>query len=304
MLALNEDKAKEMAFALSSYSIHKSSQENVENILSTISSIATGGLDTREVIKIPVIIKADVPGSLEAIQTVLSNITVSDEHSICKIDFVSTAIGDISTSDILMAKATKARIIGFNVKPASTLVRDYARSKNIQLSLYQILYHIIDDMKEIVAQTLSPLPKGGRLLGKAEIKKIFKIQKNRKVAGCTVIDGKIFFKPDSGVKIRVIREKKEIYHGQFASLKIVKTPVEMVEAGQECGIQFDDEFEDFEEGDIIQCYTFEANDPVIATEENETSDDEEDQEKGPSRDHEGKRKRKSRRKKSDDDEDD
>jgi translation initiation factor IF-2 len=236
-------------------------------IRSTLHTLrTTGGFgDTREILKVPLIIKADLAGSLEAVKTVLSNITLSDEFSVCQFDFITTGLGDITMSDVTLAMASKARIIAFNVNSASN-VKDYLREgQNVEISYHKIIYHLIDEMKELIKTTLSP-PPPGQYVGTAECKKIFDIGKVGKIAGSVVTDGKIL----KNSNVRVLRNKKVMFTGAIKTLKILKNVVEEVPEDGECGIQLDG-FDDLMEGDIIQCY-------LLGQKGNKKGEDEDDYE--------------------------
>jgi translation initiation factor IF-2 len=258
VLAPNERTAAEMASAYRVYNQEKLFNQLNTELMSTIQSVNEGSYDfQREVLKVPILVKADVPGSLEAILSVLKEISSVDDRTVCKLDFVSAAVGDITTSDIQMAAAFKAKVIGFNVGLSSaSFVRDLAKQNRIDIQFYHILYELTDAMKKLVANTLSPLPENAVVLGTAEVKKVFPVGKNNKVAGCIVTDGVI----SKDANVRVMRNKKEVYSGTIFSLKMIKEDREEVETGQECGIQFSDSFNELEEGDVIQSFVYKAED--------------------------------------------
>lgn len=247
IIAADEESAKDQADAIFKYEKLQVGASALSELRGAISSIATGSYDAREVMKVPVIIKADVGGSLEAIKTVLENITSSDANALCKTDLVFSGVGDVTTSDVLMATASKAKIIAFNVAATSAAMEE-ARGENIDIKYYNVLYNIIDDMTDLVKKTLSP-PPPGEFVGSAEVKKIFRIGKSGKVAGCEVKEGKLMVTGN----VRVLRDKREVFSGLINSLRVVKDTVKEVNEGDECGIQLKD-FDDLQEGDIIQCY--------------------------------------------------
>jgi translation initiation factor IF-2 len=255
VLAPNERTAAEMAGAYRIYNQGKIINQLNTELMSTIQSVNEGSYDfQREVLKVPILVKADVPGSLEAILSVLGEISSVDDRTVCKLDFVSPSVGDITTSDIQMAAASKAKVIGFNVGVSSSFVRDSAKQNSVDIQFYHILYELTDAMKKLVANTLSPLPENAVVLGTAEVKKIFPVGKNNKVAGCVVTDGVV----SKDANVRVMRNKKEVYSGTIFSLKMIKEDKEEVETGQECGIQFSDSFNEVEEGDVIQSFVYKA----------------------------------------------
>jgi translation initiation factor IF-2 len=238
-----------MADSIYYYQKNQASSAQKAILRSTLDSLRPGSfVDTREVLKVPVIIKADLVGSLEAVKAVLSNITMSDEHTICHLDLISTGLGDVTLSDVTLAAASKAKIIAFNVNTAHN-VKDYIKDgQYVDISYHKVIYHMIDEMKELVKTTFAP-PPPGQYMGTAECKKIFNIGKVGKIAGSVVTDGKII----KNSNVRVLRQKKVVFTGAIATLKILKDKVEEVPTDSECGIQLEG-FEDLMEGDIIQCY--------------------------------------------------
>ena len=218
-------------------------------LIAQASGFAAGTFDSREVIKVPVVLKADVSGSVEAIRMSVEALESSDSEAVCKVDVVYAGVGDVTSSDISIAAAAKAKVIAFNVA-AGVAAMDDARGNNVNIGYYSVVYDLLDELEATVQRTLAP-PPPGELVGRAEIKKIFKIGKLGKVAGCSVTEGVLRF--DS--QIRILRGKRnQVFLGKFSSLKIVKDAVQEVPEGTECGVSFE-EFQDFEEGDVIECFT-------------------------------------------------
>jgi translation initiation factor IF-2 len=193
--------------------------------------------------ELPIIIKADVNGSVEALSDSLMKL--SNEE--VKVRIIHRAVGAISESDVLLAQASGAIIIGFNVRPTSA-AKKLAESENVEIRLYNIIYNVINDVKSALEGMLEP-EKREEILGTAEVRETFKIAKVGTVAGCFVIEGKIL----RNARARLIRNGIVIYDGKIASLKRFKDDVKEVEAGLECGIALEN-YNDIKVGDIIEAY--------------------------------------------------
>ena len=218
------------------------------SILALAAGFAEGNSDQREIIKIPIIVKADVSGSVEAIRSAIDQLQVSDEGATCKADIVLSGVGDVTSSDVAIAAASKAKIIAFNVA-AGFNAMDEARSTNVEIGYYNVVYDLLDELELVIKTKLAP-PPPGTLVGRAEIKKVFKLGKVGKVAGCMITEGVV--RSDS--QIRILRGRRNpVFTGTLSSLKVVKDQVSEVPVGSECGMSFTD-FQDFEEGDVIECF--------------------------------------------------
>ena len=227
-------------------------------LIAQASGFADGSFDNREIIKVPILLKGDVSGSVEALRMSIDALQSSDKEAICKIDIVFAGVGDISSSDVSIAAAARAKVIAFNVA-AGMGAMDEARATNVEIGYYNVVYDLLDELAATIKRTLAP-PPPGNLVGRAEIKKIFKIGKVGKIGGCTVTEGSLRF--DS--QIRIMRGKRNVvYSGKFSSLKNVKDSVQEVSSPNECGVSFDD-FQDFEEGDVIECFTSSSTDGEAA----------------------------------------
>ncbi|MEM6822460.1 MAG: translation initiation factor IF-2 [Verrucomicrobiota bacterium] len=191
------------------------------------------------------ILKADVQGSLEAIIDSLKKIP-SDK---IEVNFVLTALGAISENDVLLAKASNAVIIGFNTKTENNAA-NAAKKESVQIKLYSIIYELIDQVEESMQGLLDPEERES-IIGKAVVKKVFKLSKFP-VAGCVVESGRI----SRTARARVLRRNQPIYDGGVATLKRFQDEVNEVRAGMECGIRLG-KFNEYEEGDIIECYELE-----------------------------------------------
>jgi translation initiation factor IF-2 len=209
----------------------------LENLFDTLAS------ESSKVLK--VVVKADTQGSVEAIVDALKKI----ETTKVNLEVIHSAVGTITESDVALASASKAIILGFHTR-IDNGVSDAAKREGVQIKLYAIIYELIDQVKEAMAGLLDPLLKEV-VIGSAEVRKIFELSKGGKVAGCAVISGRIV----KG-KMRVMRRKGLIYEGVSQSLRRFQDEVNEVRAGMECGIRLDG-FDDFQPGDNIECYTTE-----------------------------------------------
>lgn len=193
--------------------------------------------------ELAVIIKADVHGSLEAIQSSLLKVA-TDEASI---RILHAGVGAITESDVILASASKAIIIGFNVR-ANPQAKKLVERDQALLRYYAIIYNVIDDMKALLGGMLAPTIHE-EYIGQAEIRNVFNITKSGKVAGCMVTDG--FVK--RGAKLRLLRDNVVIHEGPLKTLKRFKDEVKEVRQGYECGMAFEN-YQDIREGDIIECF--------------------------------------------------
>lgn len=191
------------------------------------------------------VVKADTQGSVEAIVDALKKIE-SDKVSL---EIIHSAVGTITESDVALASASDAVILGFHTRVDSG-VADKAKHEGVQIKLYAIIYELIDQVKEAMAGLLEPLLKDVTL-GVAEVRKVFELSKGAPVAGCMVTNGRIV----KG-KVRVRRRKEIIYEGITQSLRRFQDEVNEVRAGMECGIRIEG-FGEFTIGDAIECYTME-----------------------------------------------
>jgi translation initiation factor IF-2 len=191
------------------------------------------------------VLKGDVQGSLEAIETSLREI---DSKKI-DINFVHVAVGPISESDVQLAAASDTIIVGFGVK-VEAVAATTAKREGVQIKLFSIIYELIDQVKEAMAGLLDPETREN-VIGHAEIKKVFDLTKG-KVAGCIVTNGRIA----RTARARVNRGRTPIYDGGFSTLRRFQDDVKEVRSGLECGIKLGD-FNDYEVGDIVECYTLE-----------------------------------------------
>jgi translation initiation factor IF-2 len=195
--------------------------------------------------ELAVIIKADVHGSVEAISGSLKKI--EDENEEIAVRILHAGVGGITESDVTLARASKALIIGFNVR-ANAQARDLIEKDKIDMRYYNIIYNVIDDVKGLLSGLLAPAVREV-YLGQAEMRQIFNITKVGKVAGCFVTTGVV--KRGSGV--RLLRDNVVIHEGKLKTLKRFKDEVKEVKEGTECGMAFEN-YDDIKEGDIIECF--------------------------------------------------
>jgi translation initiation factor IF-2 len=197
--------------------------------------------------KFPLIIKGDVQGSVEAINASLNKLS-TDEVSA---QILMSGVGGISESDVTLATASGAIIIGFNVR-ANKQAADLAVREGIEIRYYNIIYDLVDDVKSAMSGLLSP-ERRETFIGNAEILEVFTITKVGKVAGCRVTEGMV----ERGAGVRLIRDNVVVHEGKLSTLKRFKDEVKEVQVGQECGMAFE-KYEDMRVGDIIECFRVES----------------------------------------------
>ncbi len=190
-----------------------------------------------------VILKGDVDGSVEALSDSFSKLSTEE----VQINIIHKGVGAITETDVMLASASDAIIIGFNVRPAGN-ARQLADKEEIDIRYYSIIYAAIDDLKDAMEGMLAPEMKE-EVLGTAEIREIFKISKVGSIAGCMVMDGKI----TRNSKVRVVREGVVVFDGELVALKRFKDDVKEVTKGYDCGIQIKG-YNDIEERDVIEAY--------------------------------------------------
>ena len=200
-----------------------------------------------EIKELPVLVKGDVQGSVEALNGILGRI----KNNEVKVHVLHSGVGAVNESDVTLARASHAIIIGFNVR-ANAGAREIARRDNVDIRYYSIIYDVADDMKKAVAGLLEPEMKE-KILGYAEVRQVISISKVGKVAGCMVKEGLI----KRGAKVRILRNDIVIYTGALSQLKRFKDDVKEVKEGFECGVSFEN-YDDIKVGDVIECFEMEA----------------------------------------------
>ncbi len=200
-------------------------------------------LQAGEIQQLPVVVKSDVHGSLEAIQAGLEKLGNEEAN----VRVLYGGVGAITESDITLAQASNAVIIGFNVR-ANAQARDMAKREGIEIRYYAIIYQLLDEMKALLEGMLSPEARES-ILGHAEIREVFSVSKVGKIAGCRVLDGLI----KRGARARLLRDDVVVYDGQLGSLKRFKDDVREVREGFECGMSIEG-YNDIRQGDVIEAY--------------------------------------------------
>ncbi len=200
-------------------------------------------IQSGQIKNLPIIVKGDVDGSIEALAD--SFMKLSNDQ--VRVDVIHKAVGGITESDVLLATASKAIIIGFHVRP-NLAARKLAETENIEIRLYNVIYDAINDIKAALEGLLAPVL-SEEVTGTVEVREVFKVPKVGTVAGCYVLDGKI----KRSSKVTVIREGIEVFRGEISTLKRFKDDVREVDAGYECGLTINN-FNDIKVGDIIEVY--------------------------------------------------
>jgi len=202
--------------------------------------------------ELPVVVKADVQGSLEAIEGALQKLG-NDE---VRVRVLHTGVGGINESDVTLAGASDAAILAFNVRPNGK-ARDAANRDGVSIRYYSVIYNLVDDVKAALEGMLAPHAQE-TFIGYAEIRQVFNITKVGKVAGCRVTEGVV----KRGAGVRLLRDNVVVYEGQLKTLKRFKDEVKEVKDGYECGIALEN-FNDLQEGDLIECYEVQQVDRTL-----------------------------------------
>jgi translation initiation factor IF-2 len=239
MVLPDERKAREIAlFRQGKFRDVKLAKQQAAKLENMFENMAEG-----EVKSLPLILKADVQGSYEGLSHALTKLSTNE----VKVNIIHAAVGAISESDVNLALASGAALIGFNVR-ADAQARKLAESSGIDIRYYNIIYEAVDDVKAAMGGLLSP-EKKENALGLAEIRQVFRISKVGAVAGCYVLDGLL----RRNARARLLRDNVVIFDGELEALKRFKDDVKEVKAGFECGLSFRN-FNDLMEGDQIECY--------------------------------------------------
>jgi translation initiation factor IF-2 len=196
--------------------------------------------------EVAVLVKADVQGSAEAIMATVQK----QAHEEVRVRVLLAAVGQITESDIQLAKASSAVIVAFNVR-ATSQARELAQRENVDIRYYSIIYDVADDIEKLVRGKVAPKARE-KFLGYAEIRKVFDITKTGKVAGCMITEGVV----KRGAGVRLLRDGVVIHTGELTQLKRFKDDVREVARGYECGLSFAN-FNDLKEGDVVECYEIE-----------------------------------------------
>jgi translation initiation factor IF-2 len=205
-----------------------------------------------EVKELSLVLKADVQGSIEAISDSLAKL-ISEE---VKLKIIHSSTGAISETDVMLASASEAIIIGFNVR-ANPRVTDLAEKEKVDIRYYDVIYNLIQDIKLAMAGLLEPIYKEN-FMGRATVKEVFHIPKVGSVAGCTVTDGRV----ERNARSRLLRDEVVVFDGKIASLRRFKDDVKEVQTGYECGITLEN-YQDFKPGDVFEVYQVEEVRPEL-----------------------------------------
>ena len=201
-------------------------------------------IEDGEVQEIPLIVKADVQGTAEAVAQSLSKIEVDG----VKVNVIRSSAGAISESDVVLAKVSNAVIYGFNVRP-SAIVRKKALEEGVDVRLHTIIYKAVEEMEAAMKGMLAPVYEE-KIIGNAEVRKTYKVSKVGTIAGCMVTDGKLV----RDCKVRLVRDGVIVYTGRLGSLKRFENDAKEVASGYECGITLQN-YNDIKENDVIEAYT-------------------------------------------------
>ncbi len=234
----NEKKAREISEARKERAKELAAERPRLSLEELMKKLAEG--ETKE---LRIVLKADVQGSLEAVRDAIEKLS-TDEVGVKVVHY---GVGAITETDVMLASASGAIILGFNVRPDSQ-AKKVAEREKVEIRTYRVIYELLDDVKKAMAGLLEPEYEEV-VIGRAEVRQVFSIPKVGKVAGCYVIDGKI----TRNAKIRVIRDGVIVYEGKLSSLKRFKDDVKEVAAGYECGMGIEG-FQDIKENDIIEAY--------------------------------------------------
>ena len=240
----NEARARE----LTEYRIRQRREKNIAPAAAGASlADMMAKLQDKKVSELPLIVKADVQGSAEAIIGSLDKISTDEVRA----RIIHSAAGAINESDVMLAKGSGAPILGFNVR-ASKQARDLAEREGVEIRFYAIIYDLLDDIKGVLSGMLAPIQRETHL-GDAAVLQAFDISKVGKIAGCRVTDGVV----RKGARVRIFRDNVVLHEmGTLQTLKRFKDEVNEVQSGQECGMAFAN-FQDIKTGDVIECFTVE-----------------------------------------------
>lgn len=226
------------------------SRRQRENVgVSSVTSLETmmSQLKTADVSRFPLVIKGDVQGSVEAIVSALEKLGTEEVSA----QILNSGVGAITQSDVTLARASNAIIIGFNVR-ANKQAREAAEREGIEIRYYNVIYSLVDEVKDAMSGMLDPEIKE-TFIGYAEILEVFNITKVGKVAGCRITEGLV----ERGSGVRLLRDDVVIHEGKLSTLKRFKDEVKDVQSGQECGMAFEN-YQDMRPGDVIECFRVES----------------------------------------------
>jgi translation initiation factor IF-2 len=225
---------------------HRQSKQREEQLAAGRKVTLEGLMDkikSDEVRALNVVLKADTQGSVEVLRDTLAKLSTSE----VAVNVLHSSVGAITDNDILLASASQAVVIGFNVRPERS-AKDLAERERIDVRLYSVIYHLVDELQKAVAGMLKPTFREEEL-GRAEVRKVFHVSKIGTIAGCMVVEGQIL----RSARVRLVRDHVVVWEGNLASLRRVKDDVSEVKQGYECGICLE-RFQDIKEGDFIEAF--------------------------------------------------
>jgi translation initiation factor IF-2 len=239
MVLADEKKAREIAlFRQGKFRDVKLAKQQAAKLENMMAQMTEGEVQT-----LPIIVKADVQGSFEALSQSLQKLSTAE----VRVNILHSGVGGITESDVNLALASKAVIIGFNVRADAT-ARKLAEGEGVDIRYYNIIYDAVDEVKAALSGMLAP-EKKEQIIGSVEIRQVFVVSKVGSIAGCFVHDGVV----KRGAGVRLLRNHVVIHQGELDSLKRFKDDVKEVKAGYECGLQLKN-YNDIQEGDMLEVF--------------------------------------------------
>jgi translation initiation factor IF-2 len=197
-------------------------------------------------LELKVVLKADVQGSVEAVKGALLNLSTDE----VKVNVIYGGAGGIKESDVMLAAASRGLVLGFGVRPDSN-ARLIGEREGVEIRTYNIIYEAVDDIRAAMEGLLKPESRE-KIVGRAEIRELFRVSKVGVIGGCRVVEGKA----QRSARVRVLRDSVQVYDGKVSSLRSFKNDVREVDSGSECGVGVEG-FNDIKNGDVIEFYTLE-----------------------------------------------
>jgi translation initiation factor IF-2 len=239
----DENKARHLALYRSTKDREEEAARRMK--LPTLETLASQ-IEAGQVNELPIVVKADVQGSVEVLRKSLEDLSTDE----IKVRVIHSGTGAITETDILLASASGAVVVGFSVRPEPR-VAEIARREGVDLRLHTVIYNVTDEIKQAMLKTLSPVEKE-TYLGRAEVRQVFRVAKVGTVAGCYVTDGQI----RRDAQVRLLRDNVVIHEGRIASLRRFKDDAREVRLGFECGIAIE-RYQDLKPGDEIEAFVIE-----------------------------------------------
>ena len=212
-----------------------------------------------EATELKIVLKADVQGSVEAVKDAISQLSAED----VRVNVIYSGVGAISESDIMLASASEGLVLGFNVRPASK-ARRVAEDEGVEVRTYTVIYEMVEDIQRAMEGLLAPETQE-KVVGRADVREVFRVAKVGAIAGCRVLEGKAM----RNARVRLLRDNVQMYDGKVGSLKRFKDDVREVEQGFECGVSIDG-YNDIKEGDVLEFYRLEEVSRGLASRSQQT----------------------------------